>query len=44
LQQEFANAGKTAEDIGPVFGKMAKTLNSDSAADTVASSESSWRN
>ena len=36
LQQEFANAGKTAEDIGPVFGKMAKTLNSDSAADTVA--------
>ena len=36
LQQEFANAGKTAEDIGPVFGKMAKTLQSDSAADTVA--------
>ena len=26
LQQEFANAGKTAEDIGPVLGKMAKTL------------------
>ena len=26
LQQEFANAGKSAEDIGPVFGKMAKTL------------------
>jgi hypothetical protein len=36
LQQEFANAGKTAEDIGPVFGKMAKTLQSGSAADTVA--------
>src|SRR4029079_7147949 len=36
LQQEFANARKTAEDIGPVFGKMAKKLSSDSAADTVA--------
>src|ERR1043165_5943299 len=32
LQQEFANAGKTAEDIGPVFGKMAKTLQGDAAA------------
>jgi hypothetical protein len=26
LQSEFANAGKSAEDIGLVFGKMAKTL------------------
>jgi len=36
LQQEFANAGKTAEDVGPVLSKMAKTLHGDSAADTVA--------
>ncbi len=26
LQQEFANAGKSAEDLGPVRGKMAKSL------------------
>ena len=31
LQQEFANAGKSAEDIGPVFGKMAKSLQGGSA-------------
>ncbi len=36
LLQEFANAGKSAEDIAPVFGKMAKTLQNDSAGDTVA--------
>jgi len=36
LQQEFANAGKAAEDVGPVLSKMAKTLQGDSAADTVA--------
>ena len=36
LQQEFANAGKTAEDIGPVFAKMAKSLHGDSAAETVS--------
>ncbi len=35
LQQEFANAGKTAEDVGPVLAKMAKSLHGDSAADTV---------
>ena len=35
LQQEFANAGKSAEDIGPVFGKMAKTLQGGSADDTI---------
>jgi hypothetical protein len=35
LQQEFANAGKTAEDIGPVFGKMAKTLQGGSADATI---------
>ena len=35
LQQEFANAGKAAEDIGPVFGKMAKTLQGGSADDTI---------
>jgi hypothetical protein len=35
LQQEFANAGKSAEDIGPVFGKMAKTLQGGSADDTL---------
>src|SRR5688572_29278238 len=36
LQQEFANAGKSAEDVGPVLGKMAKSLNSNSAAENVA--------
>jgi hypothetical protein len=36
LQQEFTNAGKSAEDIGPVFAKMAKTLHGESAADAVA--------
>ena len=35
LQQEFANAGKAAEDIGPVFGKMAKTLQGGSADDSI---------
>jgi hypothetical protein len=35
LQQEFANAGKSAEDIGPVFGKMAKSLQGGSADDTI---------
>ena len=35
LQQEFANAGKSAEDIGPVFGKMAKTLQGGAADDTI---------
>ena len=35
LQQEFANAGKSAEDIGPVFGKMAKTLQGGSANNTI---------
>ena len=35
LQQEFANAGKSAEDIGPVFGKMAKSLQDGSADETI---------
>lgn len=35
LQQEFANAGKSAEDIGPVFGKMAKSLQGGSADETI---------
>ena len=35
FQQEFANAGKSAEDIGPVFGKMAKTLQGGSADETI---------
>ena len=35
LQQEFTNAGKSAEDIRPVFAKMAKSLHGESAADTV---------
>ncbi len=35
LQQEFANAGKSAEDLGPVLGKMAKTLQGGSADDTI---------
>ena len=35
LQQELANAGKSAEDLGPVLGKMAKTLQGGSADDTI---------
>ena len=35
LQQEFANAGKSAEDIGPVFGKMAKSLQGGSTDETI---------
>ena len=35
LQQEFANAGKSAEDIGPVFSKMAKSLQGGSADETI---------
>ncbi len=35
LKQEFANAGKSAEDLGPVLGKMAKTLQGGSADDTI---------
>ena len=35
LLQEFANAGKSAEDIGPVFGKMAKSLQGGSADETI---------
>src|SRR5215210_5200037 len=35
LQREFQNAGLAAEDVGPVFSKMAKTLESDGASDTV---------
>ena len=35
LQQEFANAGKSAEDIGPAFAKMAKSIHGDAAGDTI---------
>ena len=35
LQQEFANAGKSAEDIGPAFAKMAKSIHGDAAGDTL---------
>ena len=35
LQQEFANAGKSAEDVGPAFAKMAKSIHGDAAADTI---------
>lgn len=35
LQQEFANAGKSAEDLGPAFAKMAKSIHGDTAADTI---------
>lgn len=31
LEQEFANAGKTAEDVGPIIGKMQKNLESGAA-------------
>jgi len=35
LQQEFANAGKSAEDLGLVLGKMAKSLQGGGADDTI---------
>jgi hypothetical protein len=35
LQQEFANAGKLAEDLGPAFAKMAKSVHGDAAAETI---------
>ena len=35
LQQEFANAGKSAEDLGPAFAKMAKSIHGDVAGDTI---------
>jgi hypothetical protein len=35
LQQEFANAGKSAEDIGPAFAKMAKSIHGDAAGDAI---------
>jgi hypothetical protein len=35
LQQEFANAGKSADDLGPAFAKMAKSIHGDAAADTI---------
>lgn len=34
LQQEFADAGKSAEDSGPAFAKMAKSIYGDAAVDT----------
>ncbi len=34
LQQEFANPGKGAEDLGLVFGKMAKSLQGGSPDET----------
>ena len=35
LQQEFINAGKSAEDIGPAFAKMAKSIHGDAAGETI---------
>ena len=35
LQQEFANAGKSADDLGPAFAKMAKSVHGDAAAETI---------
>src|SRR4051794_12505524 len=35
LQQEFANAGKSAEDVGPALSKLTRTLQSGAANDTV---------
>jgi hypothetical protein len=35
LQQEFANAGKPAEDLGPAFAKMAKSIHGDAAGETI---------
>jgi hypothetical protein len=40
LQQEFANAGKSAEDLGPAFSKMAKSIHGDAAADTIQTRQS----
>jgi hypothetical protein len=35
LRQEFQNAGKSAEDIGPVFAKMQKSLAEGTGADVI---------
>lgn len=35
LQQEIINGGKSAEDIAPVFAKMAKSIHGEAAGDTI---------
>jgi hypothetical protein len=36
LRQEFANAGKSAEDVGPAFAKMQRSLAEGKGADVIA--------
>ena len=35
LEQQFVNAGKSAEDIGPAFAKMAKSIHSDAGGEAI---------